>query len=70
MTSEIEQNDDEPIMISLELAEGILAVRDYIEKKEGRKMGFHETINHMMDEFIEKENILDKLHEHKKKKNI
>jgi DNA integrity scanning protein DisA with diadenylate cyclase activity len=54
-------------MISLETAEKILIIRDYIADKKGIKMGFQETINHMMDELVEKENILDELHKYKKK---
>lgn len=64
MTDNIE-DEDGPIMISLENAEGILAIRDYIEKKEGRKMGFQETLNYMLQEVIDKENILDELHKYK-----
>jgi hypothetical protein len=65
MTHDVE--DDGPIMISLETAEKILIIRDYIADKKGIKMGFQETINHMMDELVEKENILDELHKYKKK---
>lgn len=69
MMSFDEQEDDEPIMISLETAEKILIIRDYIADKKGIKMGFQETINHMIDELVEKENILDELHKYKKKNN-
>ena len=69
MMSFDEQEDDEPIMISLDTAEKILMVRDYVTDKKGIRMGFQETINHMMDDFIEKESILDELHKHKKKNN-
>jgi hypothetical protein len=62
-----EEDDDGPIMISLENGERILAIRDYIEKKEGRRMGFVETLSYMMDEVIEKQNILDELHKKKNK---
>lgn len=69
MMSFDEQEDDEPIMISLETAEKILIIRDYIADKKGIKMGFQETINHMIDELVEKENILDELYKYKKKNN-
>jgi hypothetical protein len=69
MSFDNKEEDDGPIMISLETAEKILIIRDYIADKKGIKMGFQETINHMIDELVEKESILDELHKYKKKNN-
>ena len=59
--------DDDNITISIENAEKILVIRDFILNTEGRKLGFEETINYIIEELVDRKNILDELHDSKKK---
>ena len=59
--------DDDNITISIENAEKILVIRDFILNTEGRKLGFEETINYIIEELVDIKNILDELHDSKKK---
>lgn len=71
MTNKIynKKEDDEEIRISLEHGEKILMVRDFVERTEGRRMGFIETLNYILEEVAYREGILDELHKKRKKKN-
>lgn len=66
-TCDMKDNEDEELKFGIETIEKMLLIRDYICKKEGRKFSFVETLDYVIQELVNRENILDELHEMIKK---
>ena len=53
--NEDDDDDGDEIMLSIPTIEKILVLQKFISYKEGRELGFSETINYLLGEFMDKE---------------
>jgi len=58
---------EKPLLYCIDTIEKVLTIRDYIHMKEGRKLSFSETLEYLAQDYVDSNNILDKLHERKRK---
>jgi len=59
------KKEEDEMSFSLETVEKILKIQKFVSYKEGRELSFTETLEYLMEDYVDRENLLDKNHNKK-----